>query len=239
MFDTSRVVKDSLRQEPAGDDAPASQRRPRQYLSAMLWGIDWASHLPIDLGDGVTVHFSSFDECVPFVREHYARIFQQDDSSPFTQTHSEPTKERYYRLAGDFFAFRLHGETIGLLVGTPSDWSTYYIRSAAILPEHLGKGVIPGFLPSMFEILKAAGLERVEADTAPSNLAVMRILTRLSFNVTGTVLTDRWGAHVHLTRYLANDREEIFLRQFCSGVRWQLQGRLHPAGEFSEERSSP
>jgi len=239
MSDTAAVNQEPLQSESAANDAPVSERRARASMSATLWGVDWASHLPMQLGEGVSVHFSSFDECVPFVRKHYARIFHEADSSPFAHTHSEPTKERYYRVAGDFFAFRLGDETIGLLVGTPVDWSTYYLRSAAILPEHLGKGIIPGFLPPMLDILRDAGLERVEADTSPSNLAVMSILTRLNFNVTGTVLSDRWGAHVHLTRFLAKDREEVFLRQFCSGIRFQQQDRTGQQAKRKSERSAP
>jgi RimJ/RimL family protein N-acetyltransferase len=235
----SRVAPGPLHPRPAADDTIASQCGTRESLSAMLWSIDWASHLPVSLGDGVAVRLSNFDECVPFVREHYARIFHEEESSPFTQTREEPGKERYYRIAGDFFALELDGKTIGLVVCTPSDWSTYYIRSAAVLPEHLGKGLVVSFLRSVFQILRAAGVERVEADTAPSNLVVMRALTSLSFNVTGTVLTDRWGALVHLTRYLAEDREDVFLRQFCSGIRWQQQGRSHPSSPDETRKESP
>lgn len=237
MRKSSRVEPHSS-QEPAERDGPASERRPLVALSSMLWGIDWSSHLPMHLEDGVIVRQSSYDESAPFVRQHYARIFKEDGSSPFSTTRIDPAKERYYRLAGDFFTWELEGEAIGLLVGTPVDWSTYYIRSAAILPEHFGKGLIPSFLPRLFEILAAAGLERVEADTSPSNLAVMRILTRMNFNVTGTMLTDRWGAHVHLTRYLNAEREEVFLQQFCSGIRYQ-QGRGHAGGNSNSERSRP
>lgn len=232
------MVDRDLSYDDQGDDAPASARRSRQCLSSLLWGVDWVAHLPIAL-DGVTVRLASYDECVPFVRRHYAEIFQEDGSSPFTTARVDPAKERYYRHAGDFFAFELEGEMVGLVIGTPSDWSTYYIRSAAILPAHSGKKTIQSLLPVLFEVLKAAGVERVEADTSPSNLAVITILTRLSFNVTGTVLTDRWGAHVQLTRFLADDREEVFLRQFCAGVRYQLQGRSPGSGDCEPERSSP
>jgi hypothetical protein len=205
----------------------------------MLWGIDWSTLLPVDCGEGVVATLSNYDACAPFVRAHYARIFQDDGASPFASARLDPLRERYYRLAGDFFEFKCEGETIGLIVGTPADWSSYYIRSAAILPEYGRKNLIHGLLPLLFETLKAAGIERVEADTSPSNFIVLNILTKLKFNVTGTLLTDRWGAHLHLTRHLAEEREDVFLRQYCSGVRYQLQGRT-PGGEATTlERSSP
>jgi RimJ/RimL family protein N-acetyltransferase len=205
----------------------------------MLWGIDWSTELPVDAGNGVTVVSSTYDECLPFVREHYAAIFEEDGTSPFTMTREGPLKERYYRLAGDFFAFKDGDRTVGLMVGTAADWSSYYIRSAAIVPEYAGKQIVHGFLPWLFRALKRAGIERVEADTSPSNFAVLGILTKLAFNVTGTVLTDRWGAHVHLTKHLADDREDVFLRQYCAGVRYQLRGRSMTNDPTPPERSSP
>ena len=188
----------------------------------MLWGIDWPARLPIAVRDDVTVHASTYDESLPFIEEHYATIFREDADSPFS-TRVGPQKERYYRLAGDFFEFKTDDATIALLVGTPVDWSTYYIRSAATLPAHQGKKVIQRFFPVMFELLRQAGVERVEADTSPSNMATLHLLTRLRFNPTGTVLSDRWGATVHFTRFLDERAESVFVRQFCTGIPYQLR----------------
>jgi hypothetical protein len=211
--------------EAPEESAPSSERVPRESLSRRLYGIDWSSHLPMEVSDGVQACESSFEASLPFVREHYAAIFEEDGASPFSTSRVGTQKERYYRLAGDFFEFKEGPRTIGLFVGTPVDWSTYYIRSAAMLPECAGGRVASGFLGRLLEILRGFGIERVEADASPSNFATMSILTRLSFNVTGTVLTDRWGAHVRFTRFLDPESEQIFLNQFCSGVRYQLRGK--------------
>jgi hypothetical protein len=122
---------------------------------------------------------------------------------------------------------------VGLLVCTPLDWSSYYVRSAALLPEYQGRQAIQHFLSGvLFPELAFAGVERVELDTSPSNLAMMHIATRLRFNPTGTLLTERWGALVHFTRYLTADGERVFLDKFCEGPRYQTRearGRLSPA----------
>jgi hypothetical protein len=52
----------------------------------------------------------------------------------------------------------------------------------------------------------------------------MHIMGRLRFNVTGTCLSERWGANVHFTKFLNGDNERTFLQQFCSGVKYQLRG---------------
>jgi GNAT superfamily N-acetyltransferase len=199
---------------------PASERVPRDSLSNRLWGIDWSEHLPQALPGSVVVEASSFDRALPFIQAHYAEIFQERADGPFA-TRLSGRKERYYQIAGDFFEFVDGEKTVGLLLGTPVDWSTYYIRSAAVLPAYQGKKIIQRFFPAMFEVLRAAGVERVEADTSPSNMATLHLLTRLRFNPTGTVLSDRWGAMVHFTRFLDEESEGVFLRQFCAGVEYQ------------------
>jgi hypothetical protein len=77
----------------------ASERRP---LSEQLWGLRWTDHLPLDLGHGATVHASSFEQCTPFIRAHYARIFHDDGTSPFKSDALTPQKARYYELCADF-----------------------------------------------------------------------------------------------------------------------------------------
>ena len=94
-----------------------------------------------------------------------------------------------------------------------------------MLPEYSGRRTIQDLLPVMFGVLRVAGIERVEADTQPSNLATMHILNRLHFNVSGTSLSDRWGAQVHLTLFLDKECEDVFLGQFCGGVKYQLRAR--------------
>jgi N-acetylglutamate synthase-like GNAT family acetyltransferase len=196
-------------------------------LSQRLWGIDWQNELPIAVTqDGrVRAEFSTLVESLPFINAHYRSIFEHNAASPFQAAGLTDAKATYYREVADFFEFKCDGRTVGLLIGTPVDWSSYYLRSAAVLPEVQGKKIIQRFLPLLFERLRVAGVERIEADTSPSNMATLHLLTRLRFNVTGTALTERWGANVHFTKFLSDDGENIFLRQYCSGVTYQLRER--------------
>jgi hypothetical protein len=204
---------------------------PAVRLSEQFWGIRWSQTLPRRMtDDGVFVEWSSFDRALPFIDESYAEIFEVPPAHTAPVLNTSHAKARYYRAAGDFFEFRHEARTVGLLVGTPVDWSTYYVRSAAALPAYQGRKLIQRFLPVVFAELAAAGVERVEADTSPANMATMHLLTRLRFNVTGTVLTERWGAHVHFTKFLNEDLERAFLDQFCSGVKYQLRRRSEQPG---------
>ncbi len=204
-------------------------RSARPSLVSNLWGIDWNRELPLTLtSDGISVEYGSFDSASSFIAAHYAQIFEQvSETSVFAGGQVSAAKARYYHEVGDFFEFILERRTIGLLICTPLDWSTYYLRSGAILPEYQGRKLLQRFLPTICATLARAGVERIEADTSPSNLAMMHVLTRLRFNVTGTTLTERWGAHVHFTKFLDEGSEGVFLRQFCSGVKYQARERRH------------
>jgi RimJ/RimL family protein N-acetyltransferase len=195
-------------------------------LAKVLWNIDWAECLPVPVTDGIHVEYGSFSSASEFIAQHYAAIFEQvPDESVFTGGQSSTARARYYRSVADFFQFMHDGKVVGLLVCTPLDWSTYYLRSGALLPAYQNSKLMQCFVPLIFARLARAGVERVETDTSPSNLRMMQLLTHMGFNVSGTVLTERWGAHVKFTKFLDEHSEQIFLDQFCVGVKYQLHAR--------------
>jgi hypothetical protein len=90
----------------------------------------------------------------------------------------------------------------------------------------------------MFGVLGQAGVRRFELDTSPANMATIQVLTRLRFNVTGHITSERWGALLRLTKFLDERAEEVFLDSFCSGVRYQRRHRpvrLREGGSSEEE----
>lgn len=206
------------------DADPAVSTRSAARFSELLWNLRWCRVLPHGLGNGLVVEASDFERAKPFIAEHYAKIFEETDpASPFSNARLTPAKSRYYERA-DFLEFKDSGRTVGLLVGAPHDWSTYYVRSSALLPEYQGSAIIQRFFTRVvFGFLRSHGVERVEIDVSPSNLAMVHILTRMRFNATGTALTERWGANLRFTKYLEPENERTFLRQFCTGVKYQLR----------------
>jgi Acetyltransferase (GNAT) family len=196
-----------------------------RVLSATMWGLDWSAQLPVQLtSDGATIEHSSFERVMPFVAVNFATMFEEDPAaSPFLGGRSTEARDRYYREIGDFFEFKYERVTVGALICTPTDWSTYYIRFCAVLPDFQGKQLLQRFFPKFFDILSAAGVERVETETSPSNLAVMHIMNRFRFNVAGTILSERWGALARFVKFLDQESESTFLRQYCTGIRYQAR----------------
>jgi ribosomal protein S18 acetylase RimI-like enzyme len=200
--------------------------RAGSRFSQFVWELDWSEILPQVLtDDGIAVEYSTVERAFSFIGKNFAIMFEENsEHSPFLpQKVSEP-RIRYYEQVADIFEFKQKDKSVGFLICTPGDWSTYYIRFVAILPEYRGRGLFQRFLPHLFEILRGVGMERVEAETSPANLAFVHLMTKFAFNVTGTTLTERWGALVRFTKFLDARSEEVFLHQYCTGIKYQLRG---------------
>jgi hypothetical protein len=207
---------------PLPPPTPSAATRPAATLSQRLWDLDWTTILPWQLDDDVTIHPGRFDEASEFARAHYPRIFGTGDGR-FIVEPTTPAKKRF-GAEMDIFLFhsrsiaREHGDDgiFGFFCGHPSDWSTYYLRSMAFLPECRRKHYGSAFFSRICEALGHAGIARIEGDTAPTNIAVGRILSKLGFIVTSTVCSERWGMLLRFTKFLESDLGASFTRQFIA-----------------------
>lgn len=218
----------SISVEPASRVEPSKQP---QSMSLRYWGLDWREHQPWELGDGVTVEHGAFDDARPFMRDHYAEVFEVGDGG--SGFFDEPWNDAKRRFCGecDVTLFRDGGRTVGVTICHPSDWSTYYFRSMGILPAYHDRGLARSWIARCLPILARYGVARVDTDVAPSNLANIRVMTRLGLNITGTHNSERWGTLVRLTKFLREDAESVFLDKFCSGVRYQRRSWVPPKPE--------
>jgi RimJ/RimL family protein N-acetyltransferase len=184
-------------------------------LSSDLFGIDWATQLPFELTGGIRVELAAMQPTIEFAAAHYAAIFGSDASDRrFLVEALSPAKMRFLELS-DRFMFRDGERAIGLLLGNPLDWSTYYWRSIAFLPEFQGRGLLAAALARTDAAMREAGVARLEGEAAPNNQRQLRLLSRLGYVVTGTINSERWGTLLRLTKYLRPEAEERFATQFC------------------------
>jgi hypothetical protein len=128
-------------------------------------------------------------------------------------------KRSYLRTACDVIELRQDGETVGVMVGAPEDWSSYYVRIFAVMREFQRPVLVRRFARDcVFEPLIAHEIERVIADTSPGNIAMSRLFTELNFHVTGHQLSERWGPLVRYTKFLDPACEAAFLKRFIGTV---------------------
>jgi ribosomal protein S18 acetylase RimI-like enzyme len=197
----------------------------RSRLSQRLWNLDWNRHLPWRFDD-VTVELGTFADAVPFMAAHYPAIFHaRENEGRFLGDPMTPAKRRFCDEM-DVFLLKANGALVGLWMGHPTDWSTYYGRNSAILPEYRNRHLVTRLMDAACKPLSDAGVERFEAECAPSNVASVKLLVALGFVITSTSTTDRWGAMLRFTKFLRKEAEEVFARQYCA---LQLKAsRPHP-----------
>jgi ribosomal protein S18 acetylase RimI-like enzyme len=191
-------------------------RALHRTMSARLWDIRWKKLFPRRF-DEVTASAVTFDEALPFVMQHYARIFGTQGSD--ARFLADPLTETKRRFCGEMDVFRYSAPegVVGVIMGHPTDWSTYYIRSAAFLPEYRNRHFGSSFLDTIYEPLRQAGCERIEVETSPANMPMVRIMSSQGFFVTSTVSSERWGYMLRFTKFLKSEAEVAFRRQYCVG----------------------
>lgn len=166
--------------------------------------------------DGIVCAIEDRETVLAFVAEHYSKIFGAGGAAGrFHEEGSSPAKDRFTDEM-DTFALRDQGRMVGAVMCHPTDWSSYYIRSFALLPEAQARGVGSRFLQIAAPILRDAGVARFEAECAPGNAPSLTALLKAGFIVTGTVMSERWGYLLRLTRFLDEDALDAFHTQFSS-----------------------
>lgn len=195
---------------------PARSRQVK--LSEALWGLDLNARLPLQVSaDGVWVRLGGPADLAAFYGENHDALFGASGDREFLCREQSPAKARYINHVCDVLVFQHEERIVGAFVGNPVDWSTYYIRSTAFLAQYQGRALYRRFLDVLFGELAAVGVQRVEAETAPSNLQCVSALMRQHFAVSGTVLSEQWGALTRFTKHLDESARTVFVRQFCRG----------------------
>src|SRR4051812_6212087 len=178
-------------------------------LSYRLYGLDWRKHFPVILNGGeIEVRYGTPQVGLEFYKSHYSEIFNPEGQVAVLNPKTEKAKLNYYKEAGDFFEFYYKQQLIGIFVGTPIDWSSYYFRNIAILPGHQGKRIGSQVEAYLIEVLKKYPIERIEGDVSATNARHMQILSKLNFIVTGVKFSDRWGGLIQLTRFLSEEQAQ-------------------------------
>lgn len=188
--------------------AGAPERASIVRASERLWNLHW----PTRQFGTMSISLGTFSDAIPFITEHYPKIFP---SQPGLWLEEKMTAaKRLFLEESDVLLFRDEGRIFGICVSNPADWATYYVRTIAILPEYRHHRIVHELGPLLEETLRDGGVERIEAETAPTNVAMNRAFLRQGWMVTATVNSERWGALLRYTKFLTAEPERTFRRQF-------------------------
>ena len=185
-----------------------------QPLSEFLWGVDWLAALPVQVGSDFVAVKGSADEVGELLHNHFPQLVEHVPGAEAPSPAIARGKAQFFSLC-DLIELRHEGQIVGFFVGAPEDWSTYYCRLLACLPNYQHKSKLRRFAREvLFERLRRVGVERVTADTLPTNFVMTRWLIDTGFCPTGHLLTERWGALNRYTKFLQPSRLDRFADRF-------------------------
>lgn len=201
--------------DPGTDvDCPTSRMKVgvarRASMSERLWGLDWQSVLPWTFEE-VRVEWSTLAEVDDFISELYPKTFNVERQ--WLREGSTEAKRRFGEEM-DVFAFRTDEKIVGVVAGHPTDWSTYYWRTAAVLPEYRERRLLTRFTERVGGPLRDVGVARMEVDTSPANRPMVRLFCSHGYIVTSTISSERWGISLRFTKFLDEEAERIYAAQF-------------------------
>ncbi|HKU37805.1 MAG TPA: GNAT family N-acetyltransferase [Polyangiales bacterium] len=192
---------------------------PPQTLSQRFWGLDFSNGLPRTLSnDGVHGARGELSRVREFLEREFP-TFTEEELGAQLDPRMADAKRAYLLKACDLIEMRHEDRTVGVIVGAPEDWSSYYVRIFAVSKDYQRRGLVRRFArESLFQPLIEHRVERVIADTSPVNLAMTNGFTEMRFYATGHQLTERWGALVRYTKFLDPEREAAFYRRFAASL---------------------
>jgi hypothetical protein len=200
---------------PSNGEVVAMAPQPNPPLSAQLWGLDLCRELPHVLTpDGITVMPGDLTRIRSFLAQEFP-WFGEDSFGAAPNEAIVDAKHWYLESACDAIELRHQDRTIGVFVGAPEDWSSYYIRVFAVTQPYQRPALTRGFLRHVFDVLARHHVERASGDGSPANFAMARCVAELHFHVTGHQLSERWGPLVRYTKFLDPACEAAFMRRFA------------------------
>lgn len=187
-------------------------------LSQTLWGRDFLEHLPLTLSEqkGLVVERGDWQRVGDFLS--WFPEVQEEQQRASMRPEVIAAKRRYMQTFSDLIECRKDGQTVGIFVGNPEDWSTYYCRVLAFHPGYALRPLLRRFARECLERpLAELGVERLVGETGPTHTAMSRWFLDLGFHVTGQRLTDRWGPLTRFTKFLDTSCSKRFAHRYGTG----------------------
>jgi hypothetical protein len=188
-------------------------------LSDEFWNLDLTRGLPRVISrDGVSIAAGDITRIRHFLKTVFPSLTEEGLGAAPLEPNVADTKRWYLGERSDLLELRKEDETIGVMIGAPEDWSTYYLRIYAVAPSHQRPIVTRRFAECVLKKLAACGVQRVVTDTSPANASAALRLSELQFHVTGQQLSERYGPLIRYTKFLDPAAESAFLSRFAGSA---------------------
>ncbi len=214
-------IETQIRRSPTSKNSNSLENPLKKSLSQELWNVDWSRfENGIALKGDFVLTKISFQETLSFFQKNSKKIQRSDNSeNPYYKEGFLPYKQKYFEYLGDCFGFYKNGNLIGVSLCAPTEWCTYYIYYISILPKFRGSELTLQWLEQLEKTLRPTILSKLEADISPNNVHNVQRVSKFGFLNCGVKITERFGTLIRFVKYLKDDQEELFQRNFCLDIK--------------------
>ncbi|MBL7714503.1 MAG: hypothetical protein JNL01_03480 [Bdellovibrionales bacterium] len=174
-------------------------------MTEVVFQFNWSELFPIALPNGERIEVISYEEASQFIRDNTERCFSGRTVSHDPEANLAERREAFYRLVGDFFGLFSEGRLVGVFLGNISDWSSYYVRFAMILPDFQSGERYISFFRGVEKFLSSKSVARINGQISPMNIPSFMSVSKLGYRITGMEVTDRWGVLLNFSKTFRND----------------------------------
>jgi|GEM_PF-322007 Acetyltransferases, including N-acetylases of ribosomal proteins len=176
-----------------------------------------------NLPEGFTIkEIENKDEFWKIIDENINKVFGDEDINIFPTYYSAEEKEKLKNL---FIQFPYHmrllvlykGQVAGWAWGYQDDHDSYYMQNSGVLPEYRSKGLYTAMLDYVMEKCITKGYQKIWSRHNCTNSAILIPKLKWGFQITGTELSDKFGAMVILSYFPNKTRRKVI--EFRAGAR--------------------
>lgn len=184
-------------------------------MTQRIWGLDWNKHLP-SICNGYSFEVSSYEEFMSIKNDPHSFLVTSETTTDgdFLKETNATAKENFLREVCDFFVFKKNGQVVGVAIGEMQDWTTYYARFCFVAKEHRSHGLNNHYVQTMEQVCVQYGIEKTACDVSPANQGQIMRMTGNGWMYTGSVLSERFGTSLRLTKFLSKQCKDVFNRHF-------------------------
>jgi hypothetical protein len=173
-----------------------------------------------ELLPGYTYQQVNADTLMDIYRRLETQVYGSTNAAHQHEYYQESDKPKLELLGANFDGiFRqnlvvyCHGEPIGWIWGRQTDFETFAIVNAGLLPAHKGKGVYAALFAVNLQLLLQKGFQLVRAFHGIGNSATMMVKLKHGFLVDGMEFSERFGPLIRMCYFANPERKEAFIER--------------------------
>jgi len=183
-------------------------------LTQNLWNLDWKNYLPFQVGE-YSFNLSSYEEfCELRSKEGSFLITSENVRTNLLEETSLYSKEKFLENHCDIFSMKKGEEVVGICICNVLDWSSYYVRYLFVAEEHRFHNLNNHFSEFLERTCSKHGVDKLVCEVSPANTKQVSRLSRIGWTPTGSSLSERFGSHILMTKFLNKNAQRVFNENF-------------------------